>query len=171
MSLLRKVYNDVVKLKRRVLSLETTTATSLTFSSSSLAAAGDNAGTTLVAGLSTHSSVAKGHLVYLDSAKEWKRASAGDSTAPSKSLIGIATSTAPHTDGTLTHGLYSLNTSHVSGSVGVFTNGAQIYMSPETSGSFTTTIPSGSGEIVRVVGHAVDASIIYFAPSPDYIEI
>jgi len=146
-----------------------------THKSSSLASAGDKFGNILIAGLSTGASVAAGNLVYLNSSKQWNRTAAGDgANAGDIHFIGIATTTTPHTHGVMTQGLYSLNTSYVSGSIsagGIFDVGQQVYIHPHISGSFTTLIPSGSGEIVRVVGHAIDASIIYFNPSPDYIEI
>jgi hypothetical protein len=35
----------------------------------------------------------------------------------------------------------------------------------------TQTQPSGTGDIVRVVGYAISADLIYFNPSQDWIEL
>tara|TARA_Y100000034_G_scaffold133900_1_gene200834 strand:- start:244 stop:822 length:579 start_codon:yes stop_codon:yes gene_type:complete len=142
-----------------------------TFDASDIVITGDNIGNTLVAGGSTAASIATGHLVYLDST-EWKLASAGNgANAGSDLLIGIAKSASPHVDGVLSHGVFQLNTSHIDASA--LTVGKQVFMSATSasSGSYTTSIPSGSGQTVRVLGHAMDSETIYFAPSPDYIEI
>lgn len=50
--------------------------------------------------------------------------------------------------------------------------GTPLYMST-TAGQVTSTAPSTSGDIVRVIGYAVDASnsTIYFNPSVDWIEL
>ena len=47
------------------------------------------------------------------------------------------------------------------------TAGARYYLST-TAGAITTTAPSGSSEIVRVIGFASSATEIYFHPSQDY---
>jgi hypothetical protein len=51
-----------------------------------------------------------------------------------------------------------------------FTVGAQLFVSL-TQGTMTNTAPSGSGEIVQVVGYATSADVIRFNPSSDYMEI
>ena len=134
-----------------------------------------HSGDLVIIGTSTGASVVKGNLVYLNSSRQWNRAAAGDgANAGDKHLIGIAVSTTPHSDGVLATGLYSLNTSLVSGSIsaaGNFDVGQQVFMHPHTSGSYTTLIPSGSGETVRVIGHAVNTSVIFFNPSGDFIEV
>jgi hypothetical protein len=48
--------------------------------------------------------------------------------------------------------------------------GGELYLST-TAGAMTQTQPSGSGDIVRVVGYAISADLIYFNPSQDWIEI
>ena len=169
----RRLFDEIVRLRRRVVSLETNVSdnTGFTYLSSSIPTGGLYSGNTLIAGTGSHSEVVAGHLVYLDSTKQWKRTHAALTATGGGNVAGISLSTSPHIDGVLVNGLYNLPTDYVSGSSGVFSIGSQVYMSPEASGSFTTTIPSGSGQIVRVVGHSVDSDMIYFAPSPDYIEI
>ena len=48
--------------------------------------------------------------------------------------------------------------------------GNRVYVG-ETNGTFTHTIPSTSGDVVRVVGYALGTSKIYFNPDNTWIEI
>ena len=53
-----------------------------------------------------------------------------------------------------------------------FTVGAPVYISAATAGLPTSTAPTGTTNfVVRIVGHAEDANTIFFAPSPDYVEL
>jgi hypothetical protein len=58
-----------------------------------------------------------------------------------------------------------------SGGAGSLDVGAQVYADPTVNGGFTSVRPSTVGHVVRVVGQAVDDTVIYFNPSPDYIEL
>jgi len=53
-------------------------------------------------------------------------------------------------------------------------DGLPVYLGTE-AGHFDFTAPSGSGDIVRVLGHAIDDDggdvLIYFNPSKTWIEI
>ena len=51
-----------------------------------------------------------------------------------------------------------------------FTPGVPLYVSG-TLGAITATKPTGSGDVVRTVGFAVTADVIFFNPSPDYITL
>jgi hypothetical protein len=51
-----------------------------------------------------------------------------------------------------------------------WTPGAILYAST-TVGQMTETKPSGSGDIVRIVGYAITADVIYFDPDKTYIEV
>ena len=55
-------------------------------------------------------------------------------------------------------------------SVYSFTPGVPLYIDT-TAGAITATKPSGSGDIVRTVGYAVHADMIYFNPSSDYVTL
>lgn len=46
-----------------------------------------------------------------------------------------------------------------------------IYVSEATSGLSTQTRPATAGNIVQIIGHAKSADIIYFDPSPNWVEI
>ena len=50
--------------------------------------------------------------------------------------------------------------------------GDKVYLL-NANGALTTTLPTASGLYVRIIGYVVDNtnSIIYFDPSPDYIEL
>ena len=51
-----------------------------------------------------------------------------------------------------------------------WTPGDTLYLST-TLGGITNTQPTGTGDIVRVVGYAIGARLIYFNPSQDWIEL
>ena len=51
-----------------------------------------------------------------------------------------------------------------------FTIGRPVYLST-TNNTLTSTAPSASGNVVRIVGHAIAADEIYFNPSQDWIEL
>jgi len=51
-----------------------------------------------------------------------------------------------------------------------WTPGEILYVSP-TPGGPTTTMPSGTGEIVRIIGHTHTATIVFFNPGQSYLEI
>jgi hypothetical protein len=51
-----------------------------------------------------------------------------------------------------------------------FTIGAPVYLSVNPGG-LSSTQPTATGDIVRVVGYAIAADEIYFNPSQDWIEL
>ena len=174
----RRLEEAIRRLEKKVKNLERLIGdNSISFQIDQISNTHDYTGDTLVAGTSTSKTVgpAKGQLTFMNSSKQWIKACAGDgANAGDKHPIGIALSTTPQSDGVLAIGLYKLDSSHVSGSIsaaGNFDVGQQVFIHPHTSGSFTTLVPSGSGETVRVVGHAVDTDVIYFNPSGDFIEV
>ena len=177
MSGFRKNYNSIETLKKRVTALEVSVdvvpVTGAIYQSASMTVEGNYHGNLLYAGDSSHASVVGSNLVYLNSSKEWKQASAGNGGEGSGSITGIALSATPHTHGVLVQGVYRMSSSLVysAGADGALAIGAQVYMDPLHSGSLTTILPSGSGEVVRVVGHSIDSDMVYINPSPDYVEI
>ena len=173
----RRIEEAIRRLEKKVKSLQRLIGdNSISFQIGQISNTHDFIGDVLVIGTSTHATApAKGQLVFYNSSKQWAKAAAGDgANAGDKHPIGIALTASPHSDGVLAIGLYKLDSSHVSGSIsaaGNFDGGQQVFIHPHTSGSFTTLVPSGSGETVRVVGHAVDTDVIYFNPSGDFIEV
>jgi hypothetical protein len=85
-----------------------------------------------------------------------------DAAGTSKGLLGIATGS-EFNRGMLLRG-YIYNSSWN------WTVGATLYLST-TAGAITETQPTGSADIVRVVGYAISADLIYFNPSQEWIEL
>jgi hypothetical protein len=92
------------------------------------------------------------------------------------SLVGLSVGTALETDGLLLRGFYNYSgaaTASISGAVtaGAFEEGKQIYASEVTPGHLTTVQPATAGNVVRVMGHAVTTTLMYFNPSPDFVTV
>ena len=104
-------------------------------------------------------------LVYLGSASKWLEADA-DAAATSINLLGIALEAKTDTQAMLV----ALSGSFVRDDTWAWTPGVPLYISG-TLGAMTATKPTGSGDIVRTVGYAVTADIIFFAPSSDYVTL
>ena len=107
-------------------------------------------------------SLTAGNLYYLRSDGSWALADA-DSETSSSGFLAIALGSTATTSGMLVKG-YVRSTAYTA------STGAILYVST-TAGAMTQTQPSGSGDIVRVVGYAISADLIYFNPSQDWIEI
>ena len=60
---------------------------------------------------------------------------------------------------------------YYSSNFSTFTVGDTLYLSAAVTGNITNTQPTGTGDIVRVVGYCVDDSTIFFNPSQDWIEL
>ena len=104
-------------------------------------------------------------LVYLGSGGKWLEADA-DASGTSINLLGIALEA--KTDGQAMN--VALSGSFVRDDTWNWTIGVPLYISG-TLGAITATKPSGSGDIVRTVGYAVTADIIFFNPSSDYVTL
>lgn len=104
-----------------------------------------------------------GRLIYLSSTGAWGGADAS-AASTAKGMISVAVGTNPSTDGVVIRGFVYL-TVDAGGNVG-----DPVYLS-ETGGAVTTTAPTTSGAVVRVMGYKVATNIIYFNPSQDWIEI
>lgn len=102
-----------------------------------------------------------GELYYLDSSQNWELADA-DAAGTATNMLGIAV--ADNTPTFLVKGII------VNNDYGGFTTGTPLYVST-TAGDITSTAPSGTGDIVRVVGYSVNGGsrTIYFNPSNDHI--
>ena len=91
----------------------------------------------------------------------WSRTTAGTESFSGPGLLAYSLGTNAQDDGMLLNGvIYDL--SHG------FTIGLPIYIGT-TTGTLTTTAPSGSGEVVRIVGYALDANHIYFCPDTTWV--
>lgn len=112
--------------------------------------------------------LAVGDLCYLDAtATEWLLADADAATTSGSVVLGLCLTAA--NDGQATKMLLN-GTMRSAAFPASITLGAPVYVST-TAGDITATQPSGTDDVVRVVGWAVTAepNTIYFNPSPDYI--
>ena len=104
-------------------------------------------------------------LVYLNSNGKWLEADA-DATATSINLLGMALEA--KTDGQAMN--VALSGSFVRDDTFNWTIGVPLYISG-TLGAITETKPTGTGDVVRTVGYAVTADVIFFSPSSDYVTL
>jgi hypothetical protein len=104
----------------------------------------------------------RGSVYYLSSSTTWLLTDA-DFAANSRNLLGIAVSADGFDIGVMIRG-YMKNTAWS------FTIGAPVYLSV-TPGGLSSTQPTATGDIVRVVGYAIAADEIYFNPSQEWIEL
>ena len=100
---------------------------------------------------------------YWTSSSTWAKTFA-NSAATSKGFIAMARQT--NFSGSMLVRGYVYNSSWN------WTVGGVLYLQAAgASGLITQTAPASSGNIVRVVGYAITADLIYFNPSQDWIEI
>jgi len=82
-------------------------------------------------------------------------------------MLGISLGTNPNEDGVLLEGFFDFN-SYWSGS---FSPGAAVYVDVGT-GYVSQMAPSGSGDYVRIIGHAcVTDNVVHFNPDGTWIEV
>ena len=102
-------------------------------------------------------------LVILGSSSTWLEADA-DATGTSINMLGVTLAAA--SSGAAVN--VALPGSFIRDDTFNFTPGAPLYISG-TLGAMTHTKPTGSGDIVRVVGFALNADVVFFQPSSDFI--
>ena len=110
-------------------------------------------------------STTQGELCYFTSSGTWVAADADAAATSGGVLLALALGTDPDVDGMLLRGMFTLD--HDPGTIA-----DELYVST-TAGDITGTAPSGSGDIVRVVGYCMDSTNgqIWFNPSNDYITL
>ena len=94
----------------------------------------------------------------------WTQTNANPASSPatSGSLVAIALGTSPTANGMLIRGIaYPATISGMSG-------GETVYFD-STDGTLTISPPGTSTYIVRIAGHALSSTAIYFNPSPDWL--
>ena len=133
----------------------------------SLAGAGTfTVGATILGGLYTSGALTgdRGEVYYLGSTPGQAIAT-GASTA--SGMLGVVTGTENQNE-FLIKGVVRLITN-----LSASTRGDIVYLDASAVGRVTTTAPTGSGQIVRVLGYVVSPTnnMIYFDPSPDWIEL
>jgi hypothetical protein len=112
-------------------------------------------------------SFAAGDLLYISGASGGNPSCAkadadGESTCSTMLVVANAAIASTATGSAIAWG-------YVSG-LSSLTAGA-IYYASTTAGSITTTAPSGSSDIVRIIGYALSTTELFFNPDPTYIEI
>lgn len=107
-----------------------------------------------------------GDLMYLGGDGKWELAQA-DSDTKSKGKLGICLEAVAE-DATC---LVLLWGKVRSAAFPAFTVGGIVYISEDTAGDMETVAPTGSGEIVRIIGYANTAEELYFCPSNTYVEL
>ena len=107
-----------------------------------------------------------GKMYYLNSGSAWAESSAALAESGAVGLLGVAIGSNPASNGMLVRGFYDV-ASYLSGA---FTVGQPVYI--QAAATISTMRPSGSGEMVRIVGHCTTtANVVYFNPSSEYIEL
>ena len=97
---------------------------------------------------------------YNLSSTTWAAAVSNSTEAAASGLIMIATGN-NSANGLVLNGIVYTGTTG--------TGGDKVYLS--SNGVPTTTIPTATGDFVRIIGHVISTGIIYFNPSNDYIEL
>lgn len=112
--------------------------------------------------LTAGENVADGDLCYLKSdGKMWKADASAESTSSTTLAMATATISADDSGTFLIYGNYT-SSSLTAGS---------IYYVSETGGEITTTAPTTSTSIVRLVGTAKSTTVLFFNPDTSYIEL
>lgn len=109
-------------------------------------------------------SVSIGDILYGKSdGKFWKADASSDSTSKGRLVMATESLSTDQSGTVLLYG--KLRDDSWS-----WTPGDILYVSP-TPGGPTTTLPSGTGEIVRIIGHTHTANMVFFNPEQSYLEI
>jgi len=108
-------------------------------------------------------STTAGELCYYTASNTWVAADADATGTAGGVLLALALGTDPDVDGMLLRGMFTLD--HDPGTIA-----DELYVST-TAGDITGTAPSGTGDIVRVIGYCMDSTNgqIWFNPSNDFI--
>jgi hypothetical protein len=122
---------------------------------------------TFPTGSGSNGTIAAGDIIVYTTAglsAGWMRAQGNVSYG--KGMLGIAMGTTPSA-GILIKG-FAKNTVFTSGGLG-----SVLYLDPSNAGDTTSTIPSATNNIVRIVGYMLDASadVIFFDPDKSWVQV
>ena len=110
----------------------------------------------------TSGTFAAGDVVTLNTSGQWVKADAS-AEATAYGLMGVALGTSASSNGILINGYARI--SAFSG----FTTGVPLFLS-ETAGDVTSTAPTATNTIVRVLGYKVDTNTVFFKPDNSWIK-
>jgi len=120
-----------------------------------------------------------GQIYYLHTTGIWIAAQADAVATGGSQLLGIAMGTSPRTNGMLLNGIVHIPATEILGVPGSNASpGLPLYVSSAAAGHLTFTVPTSSGDFVRVIGYALqdkeiggaDDVLVYFNPDPTWIE-
>lgn len=110
--------------------------------------------------------IAQWEAVYLNSSSQWALTDADAAATAGTVMVALATEA-----GTLNNAMrVALPGTFVRNDAWTWTVGAPIYLST-TPGALTQTAPSATDDVVRIVGYAMNADVIFWNPSNDFITI
>lgn len=113
-------------------------------------------------------STTAGYIYFYKGTGNWELADADSTTLGGNGFLAVSIGTDPSTDGMLVRGMVTHHV-EIEGTEG---QGAILYLST-TTGVATVDPPTSSGDLVRIIGYALDTDNdqMYFNPSMDWIEI
>ena len=107
-----------------------------------------------------------GKLYYLHTDGAWTETDADAASSGGDQLLGIALGSAPGTHGVLLRGFFDAHTY-----LDTHSAGKAVYIGT-TAANMTTTAPSATGDIIRIIGYCTPTSkVIYFNPSSTFVEL
>jgi hypothetical protein len=116
-----------------------------------------------------------GALYYTDASGVQQAFTASVTTSGAEALSMLALGSTNH-DGFLLRGFFkyegAMSASISSSTANMsFDSVKQVYASSITPSYLTTVQPTGSGDVVRVIGNSLDSKLFYFNPSPDFVTV
>ena len=123
--------------------------------------------------LGTGAGMTAGAVYYLSGTGTWTAAQASHIESGSMNFMSVA-GTAVIEGDMFVNGPVNVAAAQFDGGIPSL-SGSALYLSKNTAGSFTATAPTGSGEVVKVLGHCIglDATkaLVWFNPEPGWIEL
>lgn len=121
-----------------------------------------------IEGVAGTGGLSSGDVVYYDgTTNDWLKTDADAEASAGDCLLGIV----PDDISAAATGTIVLQGFIRSTGLGTGTSGNPAYLDTVTAGNVTSTRPSGTGDIVRVVGYWYDANTLYFCPSNTWVEV
>jgi len=141
--------------------IETTAYGAKTYYTATSNTDGDAAGDIAYLGETT---TVAGKIYYYTSSGAWELTDA-DAESTAKGMLGVALGTSSGTSGMLLKGMVTLD--HDPGTI------ADTLFLSTSAGAATATAPSGTGDIVRVIGYCLNSTNgqIYFNPDGAFVEV